>query len=416
MTLLDAITPGILRRLLRQQLYLALLLVVAVWFIFSVRDVLPIFLFSFILAYLLGPLVRRVAGPEGKGLSRGTAALVVYLLVIALLAVLLYVGYQALRDEVGAYIRSFPAYRLQLLDNLRQQEHNGLLRGLPQSAKDSVNNFVLNFNAVVSDTARRTLPGLVRSVPHLIELIAVPIVAYYLLVDYRRFIDYVGHAMAPTGRGRFDALVADLNNSLRGYLAGQLTLSLIAGAAAFLILAVNGVRPALAVGIAAVILELIPVVGPLAWALTAILLTAVQQPSHLIIVTVLALLAHQADMHILAPRILGGHLRLHPAVVIFALLAGNALLGILGVLLAAPVAATVNIALTYLITEGALSTAAVTVDDDIPLPSTMLDAPIQSGVGIPATRDGQTVTPTATPTPSAPAPASTTHTTGQRQA
>jgi len=237
MTLLDAITPGILRRLLRQQLYLALLLVVAVWFIFSVRDVLPIFLFSFILAYLLGPLVRRVAGPEGKGLSRGTAALVVYLLVIALLAVLLYVGYQALRDEVGAYIRSFPAYRLQLLDNLRQQEHNGLLRGLPQSAKDSVNNFVLNFNAVVSDTARRTLPGLVRSVPHLIELIAVPIVAYYLLVDYRRFIDYVGHAMAPTGRGRFDALVADLNNSLRGYLAGQLTLSLIAGAAAFLILA-----------------------------------------------------------------------------------------------------------------------------------------------------------------------------------
>src|SRR5689334_6961125 len=83
----EIVTPGILRRLLQQQLYLAMLLIVMVWFIYRVRDVLPIFHFAFIVAYLLGPLVRRVAGPEGKGLSRGAAALVVYLILIAVIGV-----------------------------------------------------------------------------------------------------------------------------------------------------------------------------------------------------------------------------------------------------------------------------------------------------------------------------------------
>ena len=107
------------------------------------------------------------------------------------------------------------------------------------------------------------------------------------------------------------------------------------------------------------------------------MLTAVQNPSHTIVVAVLVLIAHQADMHILAPRILGGHLRLHPAVVIFALLAGNSLMGILGVLLAAPLAATINITLTYLITEGALSPAAVAQGDEIPLPPAAPGPPVQ---------------------------------------
>lgn len=362
----DTITPGILRRLLRQQLYLAVLLAVVVWFVFRVRDILPIFLFAFILAYLLGPLVRRVAGPEGKGLSRGAAALVVYLIVIAVLGVALYALYQALRSEVLTYARNYHQYRDALLANLQSEELHGFLRFLPQSAKDTINNLVQNSDDVLASLANQTLPGLVRTAPRLLELVAVPIVAYYFLTDYQRFLDFGRQLIRPDGRTRYDQLIHDVNESLRGYLAGQATLSFVAGLAAFLILSLNGVRPALVVGIAAIFLELIPVVGPLVWALLAIVLTYVQNPSHTIIVAVLVLIAHQADMHILAPRILGGHLRLHPAVVIFALLAGNALMGILGVLLAAPLAATINITLTYLITEGALSSAAVAIGDDIP--------------------------------------------------
>src|SRR5438876_9012215 len=127
----EPITPGILRRLLRQQLYLAALLAIVIWFIFRVRDILPIFLFSFLLAYLLGPLVRRVAGREGKGLSRGVAALLVYLLVIAVLGLALYILYHALQSDVASYARHYQTYRAALLADLRQQEVSGPLRVLP---------------------------------------------------------------------------------------------------------------------------------------------------------------------------------------------------------------------------------------------------------------------------------------------
>ena len=367
----ESLTPGILRRLLRQQLYLAILCGVAIWFIFRVREILPIFLFAFIVAYLLGPVVRRVAGREGRGLSRSTAALLVYLVIIGMAGVALYLLYHALRDEVITYARNYPHYKNVLLANLRREEARGLLRPLPGSVKDALNNLVINSDATLADLARKTLPGLVKTVPRIVELIAVPIVAYYFLADYQRFLDFLRRLVQPEGQARFDQLIRDIDASLRGYLAGQATLSLVAGVAAFLILTINGVHPATVVGLAAVFLELIPVVGPLAWALAAILLTYIQNPSHTLIVTVLVLIAHQADMHILAPRILGGHLRLHPAVVIFALLAGNALMGLLGVLLAAPLAATINITLTYLITEGALSPAAVATGDELPLATTL---------------------------------------------
>ena len=379
MTPPETITPGILRRLMRQQVYVAAFIAIVIWFAYSVREVLPIFLFAFILAYLLHPLVSRVAGPEGKGVSRQTAALIVYVIVIAALGVALYMLYGALRDEILSYARHSDDYKNAFLTNLVQQEYGkgGLLRGLPDSVKVALTDAVNNYEEVASSFARRTLPGLVKTAPRLVESIAVPIVAYYLLTDYRRFIGFFRRAVRPQGRDRFDQLVREINSSLRGYLAGQVTLSAIAGVAAFIILTVNGVRPALVVGIAAIFLELIPVVGPLVWVVLAILLTAIQRPEHTIIVAALAIIVHQADMHILAPRILGSHLRLHPAVVIFALLAGNALLGILGVLLAAPLAAIINITLIYLVTEGALSPSAVAQGDDIPLPQAAPGPPIQ---------------------------------------
>jgi predicted PurR-regulated permease PerM len=393
----ETITPGILRRLMRQQVYVATLIGIVIWFAYSVREVLPIFLFSFILAYLLHPLVRWVSGPEGKGVSRKTAALIVYLLVILALGVAIYILYGALSAEISNYAKNLDIYKGDLLINLYQQEYHGLLRPLPQSVKLAIINGIANANNLSGEFARRTLPELVKTAPRLVEGIAVPIVAYYLLTDYRRFIGFFRKAVRPEGRGRFDELIHEISNSLRGYLSGQVTLSVIAGVAAFVILTVNGVRPALVVGIAAIFLELIPVVGPLVWVIMAILLTAIQRPEHTIIVAALAIVAHQTDMHILAPRILGSHLRLHPAVVIFALLAGNALMGILGVLLAAPLAAIINITLIYLLTEGALSPTAVGQSDDIPLPPAAPGPPVQGETDTP--REQVTPAPIAPVTP-----------------
>jgi predicted PurR-regulated permease PerM len=61
------ITPGILRRLLHQQVYLAILIAIALWFLYSAREVLPLFLVAFLLAYVLAPLVRWWLGRRAGG-------------------------------------------------------------------------------------------------------------------------------------------------------------------------------------------------------------------------------------------------------------------------------------------------------------------------------------------------------------
>jgi predicted PurR-regulated permease PerM len=205
-------------------------------------------------------------------------------------------------------------------------------------------------------------PTAVHEVPGLLELLVIPILAYYLLKDGGEFIKVPRGLLREDSRSRYDVLVNDINESLRGYLKGQATLSLVAAVAVFLMLTAFRVHYAYLIAITAFFLELIPVVGPLLWAASAVLLTYVQQPNHAIFVLILVTLAHQFDMHILGPKILGGHLRLHPAVVIVALVTCTSIFGLLGALLAAPAAALLNIIVRYMLVEGALSSTAILGD------------------------------------------------------
>src|SRR5581483_8377397 len=115
----------------------------------QVRDILPIFLFAFILAFLLSPLVQWVYGPEGKGLSRGAAALIVYIALIALLGVIIFVLYHALRTDVASYVTNFPHYRNLVRANVNNLESHGLLRSLPSSVKASINRTIDNSDVIL---------------------------------------------------------------------------------------------------------------------------------------------------------------------------------------------------------------------------------------------------------------------------
>jgi predicted PurR-regulated permease PerM len=350
-----------MRRLLRQQVYFAVLAGAVIWFLFSAGRVLPLFIFSFLLAYVLGPVVGALTRDASSrhGFSRTGAILAIYAVLILVLggAGWLIVGRAA--REAHTLSTTYPQLRAELIARVHASEKSWPFSALPQSTRISIDNTINNLDRVIGVEVHRLTPVLVQRVPGLIELLVIPIMAYYLLKDGRRFINFPRNMLREDQRARYDRLVTEINESLRGYLKGQITLSVVAAVLVFLMLTIFRVHYAYLVAIAAFFLEFIPVVGPLLWAITAVLLTYIQHPTSAIFVLILVTLAHQFDMHILAPRILGGHLRLHPAVVIFALVTGNAIFGLLGALLAAPVAALLTITIRYLVQEGALSSRAV---------------------------------------------------------
>lgn len=355
------VTASVMRRLLRQQVYFAVLVGAVIWFLFSAAHVIPLFIFSFLLAYLLGPLVRWLTADSyaRRGFSRTGAILLVYAVLIVLLAGAGWLIAGRVSAEVHTLSTNFPQLRHELIARVHQSEQTWPFDKLTPSARASIDNTINNLDRRLGELVRALEPVAVQRVPGLVELLVIPILSYYLLKDGREFIAVPRGLLPEDQRARYDTLIGEIDASLRGYLKGQLTLSLVAALLVFAVLTAFRVHYAYLVAISAFFLEFIPVVGPLIWAVVAVLLTYIQYPERAVFVLVLVALAHQFDMHILAPKILGGHLRLHPAVVIVALVSGNAVFGLLGALLAAPVAALLNIILRYLMVEGALSARAV---------------------------------------------------------
>src|SRR6185312_4901629 len=164
------------------------------------------------------------------------------------------------------------------------------------------------------------------------------------LLDMQRLARAVDRRFPPHG-GR--PLIARMEHALVSYVRGQLLLSLIIGSSAGLglyILGATGAVPgadnyALLFGGWVAVTEVLPYLGPWLGAIPPALYALVVHPFSAIWVVLLFLGIHQLEGHIVVPKVMGSVLRLHPLLVIFGLLAGSNVAGLVGALLALPLLA-----------------------------------------------------------------------------
>jgi predicted PurR-regulated permease PerM len=179
----------------------------------------------------------------------------------------------------------------------------------------------------------------------LFNLVLVIVVSVYMLLDAPRLSRFLRRVFP--GTGPKDDLVTRVERALLAYVRGQTMVSLAVGITAGVglwILGVTGVFPggetyAVVFGVWAAVVEIIPYVGPWLGALAPAAVAATQSGTAVIGVAVLFLFIHQIEGHIIVPKLMGGAVKVHPLVVIFALLAAGELFGLAGVLLAMPLVA-----------------------------------------------------------------------------
>jgi predicted PurR-regulated permease PerM len=146
-----------------------------------------------------------------------------------------------------------------------------------------------------------------------------------------------------------------MERAVAGYVKGQLLVSLIIGASAGVgmwILGALGLVPgadkyALVFGAWVGVTELIPYLGPWLGAIPAAIYALVVDPISLLWVTILFLVIHQVEGHVVVPNVMGSALRLHPLLVIFGLLAGGEIYGLAGILVALPLLAAARAAYEF---------------------------------------------------------------------
>ena len=210
---------------------------------------------------------------------------------------------------------------------------------LPPALREATDAALLRAQAAAAAGLRQVLAG-VAGLPGLgLATLLAPVLAYYLLADQARIKEGFAGLLPPAGRQPVLACLADLDAVLAGWIRGQLLLGAAVGACATLALLLLRVRFALTLGLLAGLGELVPYFGPLLGALPALAVAAVGGGLPLALQTALAFLViQQLESMLLAPRIVGGAVGLHPLVVMGALLAGERLAGLPGIVLAVPAA------------------------------------------------------------------------------
>src|SRR5512132_1015234 len=317
-----------------------------------------IFVAAGVIALILNPLVAGLQ--RGARLPRGVAIVCVYLgffgvLVGAgiLLANPISDQVTALRDDVPSITRSANERLADVQDYFDRKGINVEIKKQGQTALQTLQDKVVGGTDSIVSFGTDLLTKLVTAG---VALILVFVLSIYMLIHGERIGTLVRGVMPPGDGTREDDYPARVVRAVAGYVRGQLLFSVVMGAGAGIglwIFGVIGIFPdgktyALAFGVWFGLMELVPYVGPFLGAVPPLLVALFQDPLTALWLAIFFVGLQQIEGHIASPLIFGHALRINPLLVIFALLFGAELFGIIGALIALPVAAVVRETVVYL--------------------------------------------------------------------
>ena len=303
-----------------------------------------------LLAYLGDPIVDRL---ETWRISRTLSVVIVFaVLTILILPILLFL-IPLLESQLKLLIAKTPGYIDWLILNLEPtlQETFGI--NIPALEVDQLKeSFTEQFS-----NAGSFMKSLVRTVTHsgavvagwVANLFLIPVITFYLLRDWDRLVDYIHDSLPRQVEPTVSLLAKESDQVLGAFLRGQMLVMLALGTTYAIGLKVVGLEFSLLIGMLAGLLSFIPYMGLVVGILVAGIAVLLQthDPSNLIWVVLVFVVAQVIEGTILTPLLVGDRIGLHPVAVIFSVLAGGQLFGFFGILLALPVFAVLAVIMRH---------------------------------------------------------------------
>lgn len=315
--------------------------------LFMARKILGPFLIAAIFAYIFSPIIDNIQ--ERMKWPRGVVVGLFYLVVLGGLGLAIYFGAEALVKQSQALASSGP----NIIESALAQIMGGRDKTfdfagqsltpaeLATRINDGVATYFENGEAlhVISEVVIR-----------LLDTILVIMVSLYLLLDGKRLGAYLLKFVPAESRARTGYIATRIHTVLGIYLRGQLFLIGVMSLVSFLVLQfVFNVPYALPLGIMTGFLEVLPLIGPaIAAGIAGLVALSAHGVGAAVGVVIAFTILRQLEDHLIMPFVVGRAVHLHPVVTIFSVLAGGAMMGILGMLIAIPVAAAINIILEFL--------------------------------------------------------------------
>jgi len=321
-------------------------LLAAALLVWHVRDVITIVLLALVLAYVLRPVVGAICEARlprrGRRISRGMATGVVAVLLVVVLWGIFSLSAPSLNRQIDELQARWPRFRNALV-KLASEADQYYRERLPASLRPTVDSWVKGAGDVFTATATKGLGATVHGVGFVIEMLLVPILAFYFLGDGPGIRKQTLFFVPRRYLARTERLLDQADDVFERYIKGQVILCLIAFAVVTLGLWALRVDFYLLLGIIAGLTRAVPIIGPIVGAIPIIVVVLTTKSFALALwVVALFSLMHFLESKFLMPAILGRQLDLHPVLIIVALLLGAQMGGLLGLFLAAPVLAVVK--------------------------------------------------------------------------
>lgn len=324
-----------------QALFTALVFTLALLFLYAAWRAIICFLFAIFFAYLLeAPVSRLQVWLKG---SRGGAIALVYLVLVIGLVIIFTLAGQTVVQEAQTLLQHAP--EMVAKTNIRAiVQQLGAKHGWSQGSIDGIAVYLDNHRTEIVAATQNLVLRAAKTLQGMWWLLLVPILAIFFLKDGRMMGENLVNSVEnPRNRSIVAETLSKMNLMLGHYIRAQITLAALAIVVVTFVLWVLRVPYAFALGPAAGALEFIPVVGPAIGGLIVLAVALLSGYGHMMWLLIFLLAWRATQDYVSSPRIMGSTLELHPLTVLFGVLAGGEVAGVIGVFLSIPVLATLRI-------------------------------------------------------------------------
>lgn len=316
-----------------------------------ISELIYISFISMTFAYILNPIVNLF---EKKGIKRGWGVLLVYLIIIAIIVIISIAIVPTMGEEFKSLSEDLPSY-IEDLSNFFNDFYNWYssnIDNLPdgfQSFKKTIDENLGAIQGYIISGLESFTSSIINIFSKMLSIVMIPVLTFYFIKDKDLFKKRIILMIPKALRNDVLRVSREINTVLGGFLKGQLIVGLFVGITTIIALMILKIKFAFVIGIIAGIANIIPYFGPIIGIIPAAIFALLDDPIKVIWVIIAFTGIQQFESNILSPRIVGETVGVHPIVVMISLLIGGSLMGILGMLLAVPVAATIKILINFTI-------------------------------------------------------------------
>lgn len=315
------------------------------------QDTLFTIIASVILAYLFNPIINYL---ERYNIQRTLSILILYVVILGVVFAISLSIIPRLGKELGGLLAVIPTYIKELtefLNDLYDKYYSRVdyIPPIMKSIEDVVFQNIDKLQNIIVSNISRFINGVVHAFGKIISFILIPILTFYFLRDKDYFKNILFLTIPKTKRQSASELLTQIDRVLSQFIRGRLILAAYVGIVTTIILLILNVNFAIVIGLITGIADIIPYFGPFLGFAPAVIFAFLDNPVKGIWVGVIFIIIQWVENNVLAPKIIGDSIGIHPITVLLSLIIAGGMFGVMGMIFSVPAVAVIKILIGFFI-------------------------------------------------------------------